>query len=413
MDVRLLHRVAFPVDHRQVGAVGVVGNVCRAGREQHRLQPLLGEDRADAPVQLLTHTLQIELPLPFPHHLVEVGVGEEAQLAGAAVVEILRLFLQEAHRLVDKGRVHRRGIEAVVQLQPAEALERFVEGQGVEQHRAGCHGSVGLHPRELLGIQPLGQGPAALGRRGGHIRPDRRDEGLQPQLGGELQPNSLVARIHVVEVNSRDAPRLVAPELADGLRQQPQHAPHPLEVLQGGGLLHQGVDQLRMQRIALAQIGSAVIVLPHRRQGLGGAAPDVLVSTHHLLHPAAVDGLEQAPCQHLHRFVFAGGREGRDLPARDRLQLSEDPIDPLVFLPIGIHRLAALAQGQGEHQHRLGGGVHRLDQVGEEGSELLSRLAGSRALDLAQVDRELIDQDQHRPLADQLPQGFRSRGRSA
>jgi len=34
--------------------------------------------------------------------------------------------------LVDKGRVHRRGIEAVVQLQAAEALERLVEGQGMK-----------------------------------------------------------------------------------------------------------------------------------------------------------------------------------------------------------------------------------------------------------------------------------------
>ena len=164
-----------------------------------------------------------------------------------------------------------------------------------------------------------------------------------------------------------------------------------------------------MQRIALAQIGSTVVALPHRRQGLGGAAPDLLVGLHHLLHPAAVDRFEEAPCQHLHRFVFAGGGEGRDLPSRDRLQLSEDPIDPLVLLPISIHGLAALAQGQGEHQHRLGGGAHRLDQVGEEGSELLSGLAGSGTLDLAQVDRKLIDQDQHRPLADQLPQGFSAR----
>jgi hypothetical protein len=68
-----------------------------------------------------------------------------------------------------------------------------------------------------------------------------------------------------VEVDGCDAPWLLAPELAHGLRQQPQHAPHPLEVLQGGGLLHQGFDQLRMQRIALAQLGSAVIPLPHRR----------------------------------------------------------------------------------------------------------------------------------------------------
>ena len=219
MDICLLHGVAFPVDHRQIGAIRVVGNVRWARREQHRLQPLLGEDRADAPVQLLTHALQIELPLSLPHHLVEVGVGKEAQLAGAAVVEILRLLLQEAHCLVDKGRIHSRGIEAVVQLQAAEALQRFVEGQGVEQHRASCHGAIGLHPRELLGIQPLGQGLASFFRCGGHIRPDCRNEGLQPQLGGKLQPNPLVARIDVVEMDGRDAPWLLTPELAHRLGQ--------------------------------------------------------------------------------------------------------------------------------------------------------------------------------------------------
>ena len=184
MDVRLLHGVAFPMDHRQIGAIGVVWNISRAGGEQHRLQPLLSEDRADAAIQFFPHTLQIEMSFPFPHHLVEVGISQEAQLAGAAVVEIFRFFLQEADSLINEGRVHSRCIEAVVQLKATQALQGFVESQRVEQHRAGCHGSVGLHPGEFLGIQPLGQGPASLCRCGGNIRPDRRDEGLQAQLGG-------------------------------------------------------------------------------------------------------------------------------------------------------------------------------------------------------------------------------------
>jgi hypothetical protein len=78
--------------------------------------------------------------------------------------------------------------------------------------------------------------------------------------------------------------------------------------------------------------------------------------------------------QHLHGFVFAGGGEGCDLPARHRLQLGKDPIDPLILFGRGLHSLAALPQRQGEHQHRLGGGVHSLDQIGEERGELPSSL---------------------------------------
>ena len=81
-------------------------------------------------VQFLADRLQIKLSLPFSHHLVEVGFSEEAQLAGDAVVQVLRRLLQEAHRLVDEGGIQTRRIEAVVQLQPAETLEGLVEGQG-------------------------------------------------------------------------------------------------------------------------------------------------------------------------------------------------------------------------------------------------------------------------------------------
>ena len=84
------------------------------------------------------------------------------------------------------------------------------------------------------------------------------------------------------------------------------------------------------------------------------------------------------------------GGEGRDLSSRHGLQFCEDSINPLVLLPIGIHRLATTAQRQGEHQHSVGGGVHRLDQIGEEGGELLSSPASGRTPELAQIDGQLV-----------------------
>ena len=73
------------------------------------------------------------------------------------------------------------------------------------------------------------------------------------------------------------------------------------------------------------------------------AAPQVLVGPHHLPHPAAIDGCEQAAAPYLYRLFFTGGCEGRDLPSRHGFQFREDPLNPLVFLPVGIHRLAATA----------------------------------------------------------------------
>lgn len=154
----------------------------------------------------------------------------------------------------------------------------------------------------------------------------------------------------MVQVDGGGVAGLFPPKLGNGLGQQPQHAPHPLKVLQGGSFLHQGVDELWMEWVALAQRLAAIIALPHGWQGLGMAAPEVLVGPHHLPHPTAVDGFKQATAQHLHRLVFAGGGEGRDLSSRHGLQFREDSINPLVLLPIGIHRLATTAQRQGEHQ---------------------------------------------------------------
>ena len=105
-----------------------------------------------------------------------------------------------------------------------------------------------------------------------------------------------IARIHVVEVDAVTPwgwSRQSWPTVCASSR---KHAPHPLEVLQGGGLLHQGVDQLRMERIALAQIVGAVIALAHRRQRLAVRLPDLLVGLHDLLQLRLRSiELEQAP----------------------------------------------------------------------------------------------------------------------
>jgi hypothetical protein len=50
-------------------------------------------------------------------------------------------------------------------------------------------------------IKPLGQGLAALSRSTQHIGPHSGDEGLLGQLGADLQPDPLIARISVMQVN--------------------------------------------------------------------------------------------------------------------------------------------------------------------------------------------------------------------
>ena len=69
----------------------------------------------------------------------------------------------------------------------------------------------------------------------------------------------------MVQVDGGGVTGLLPPELGDGPGQQPQHAPHLLEVLQGGGFLHQGLDELRVEWVALAQRLGPIIVLPHGR----------------------------------------------------------------------------------------------------------------------------------------------------
>ncbi|MCY3595115.1 MAG: hypothetical protein OXH01_07780 [Bacteroidetes bacterium] len=84
------------------------------------------------------------------------------------------------------------------------------------------------------------------------------------QLGGDLQADPLVAWINVVQMDGgrhRAAPARV------GQRSGPAAAtcPAPVEVLQGGGFLHQGLDEPRVKWVALAQRLGPIIVLPHGR----------------------------------------------------------------------------------------------------------------------------------------------------
>ena len=100
-----------------------------------------------------------------------------------------------------------------------------------------------------------------------------------------------------------------------------------------------------------------------------------------------------------------GFRQGR-LTCGDALRLRHAVGDELVLFAVGVGRPAILADRQGVDQGCGGCTLHRLEQRGEKGGQLI---AGTlKAAHLAQVDRQFIEQDQGRLAAEQLAQGLSS-----
>ena len=233
---------------------------------------------------------------------------------------------------------------------------------------------------------------------------DCRHIGGLAETGNDLLANRFVARVDVVEMDRRRVCRLHLPEVGDRTGQQAQHAPHALEIAEGRGLAGEGCQHLRMQRIARTEGLRALRVrgVPGQRVSMRG--PQLLVGVDHRGKRSAVDGLEQAPEQYLDGLVLFGGVEQGGLARGHALRLRHPVADELVLLAVGVGGAAILANRQGVDQRRVRRAFHRLEQRGQERGQLIA--GGVKALHLAQIDRQLVEQDQGRLSTEQLAQGF-------
>ena len=184
-----------------------------------------------------------------PDDLAQIGLGEKAHRCAGAVVEISGLGDELLARLFDEGDVRRGAKEGIPQLLGREALERIVEGQCVQEDGPGNVNRVGRQAAVILGIDLLGQG--LLSRlAGGDIVGDRRYIGGLTEACDDLLADRLIPRIDMVEMDRGRIGRPLFPQMGDRARQQPQHATHPLEIVERGHLAGQGLQHFRMQRIA-------------------------------------------------------------------------------------------------------------------------------------------------------------------
>ena len=140
-----------------------------------------------------------------------------------------------------------------------------------------------------------------------------------------------MAGVDVMQMDRRRVGGPLPPQVRDGAREQPQHAVHPLEVVECRGLAGQRVEDVRVQRVArpelLHRLGPRGVV-GHR---VLVAGPQSAVGVDHLGRLGVVDVLEQTPPEHLHGLVLFGRVQQSRLPRRDALDLGHPVRDELVL----------------------------------------------------------------------------------
>ncbi len=103
--------------------------------------------------------------------------------------------------------------------------------------------------------------------------------------------------------------------------------------------------------------------------------------------------------KNLHGFVRFGRIQERRLASRDALDFRHLVRDELILRRIGVGRATVLADGEGVDNGRVRRGLDRLEQRREEGRQLASRVI--LPAHLAEIDRQLVEQDQRRRVAQQ------------
>ena len=256
----------------------------------------------------------------------------------------------------------------------------------------------------MLGVNLFGKCPLI---RSGHVIGDGREICRLAETRHNFLSNRLVAGIDMMEMDRGGVRRLLLPKMGDGASQEPQHSAHSLKVAEGRGLGRQGSQHLRVQRVArqkrLGRLGAGRIA----RQGFTAAGPELAVGGDDRSRPGFIDGLEQAPTQHLRRLVFFRGVEQGRLACGDALSLRHAVGNELVLRSVGVGSAAVLADGESVDQGRIGRTLHGLEQGRQEGCQLVVGII--ELSHFAQVHRKLVEQDQGGFTSEQFPQGLGTR----
>src|SRR5690606_6160451 len=120
-----------------------------------------------------------------------------------------------------------------------------------------------------------------------------------------------------------------------------------------------------------------------------------------------IDRCEEPPAEHVDRFVVIRGIEQRRFAGRNALRFREPFGDLLVLVRVRVARLPVLADRESVDDRRVRRALDRLEERREERGELLP---GTRRLaDLAEIDRELVQEDERGASAEELADRVRDR----
>ena len=156
-----------------------------------------------------------------------------------------------------------------------------------------------------------------------------------------------------------------------------------------------------MKRIARPEAVGSPRTARIRRNVVTACGPEGLIGCNGRLGSLRVDSLEQAPAQHLSRFVLLSRVQQGRLARRDTLCLRHAVRNELVLCRVGVGSATVLADRQGVDQRRLRRPLDCLEERRQERSQLVAR--GADLLHLAEIDGELVEKDQRRLAAEQLP----------
>ena len=209
----------------------------------------------------------------------------------------------------------------------------------------------------------------------------------------DLGADRLEGRVHVVRVDRIRVRRLNPPKVVNRAGQQPQHAAGALEGTEGRGLLGQHFKQLGVERIAACEPVAELWVGGIRGQCVAVGVPHLGVARDHRLRRFQIDRFEKAGPQNVGRLVFLGGVQRRGASHGDAFRLGHGGGGALVLIFICVAGLVVLADRKGVNECDLRRGGHGLEEVVNEGGELLGRVR-KRALHLAEVDGNLVEQNQ-------------------
>ena len=202
----------------------IIVDVERTGREDDWLELPPPEDLRDPIPEPRPSVVRVDVALGSAHHLGEVRLGEEAHRCARPIVEVLGFGDEALARLFDEADVGGGTEHRVTQLFGCQPLELLVECQGVDEGGPGDIGGERRKPRVVLGVDLLRE-PFLLRTVARDVVADCRDVCALLEPRDDLLADRLVPGVDVVHVNRGCVRWPRFPQVRDGTREQPQHAP--------------------------------------------------------------------------------------------------------------------------------------------------------------------------------------------